>query len=556
MAEYDLDYSSANQPDPKPGPFLAKVVSNIDPTYMGVLEVEILHPVGGTTSQGQLHQVKYMSPFFGQTSVVYNGENTDYNNTQKSYGMWAVPPDVGATVVIIFIDGDPKRGYWIGCVPDENMDFMVPGLAATQKVVEDVDSDMAGNLGRVPVAEYNKEDPVNSSPANSTALLKPRHPFTDVLDAQGLLFDDIRGITTSSARRESPSMVFGISTPGPLDKQDGAQTGNYGKPEHIVTGAPVSRLGGTTFVMDDGDDKFLRRTAPTDGPPDYASLEEGETDGDVTMPHNELVRIRTRTGHQILFHNTEDLIYITNARGTTWIELTSDGKIDIYAQDSISVRTQNDLNFYADRDINMEAGRNFNLKVAERHQTEVGMDKICIVNGNVAIKVDGTQDETISGAHSQSFESTWDVTTGDQANMTIGGGLDLNTSGDNKLTSGGNMEIGAANTTISGGNINLNGPAAATAGSATAATPPEPLPTIDSPTEVEGETITSIMARVPTTEPYPHHENLDGTMFKPDATDREAATAIDVPTAWKTYSTTTDTFARNPPPATDNQVEV
>jgi len=556
MAEYDLDYSSANQPDPKPGPFLAKVVSNIDPTYMGVLEVEILHPVGGTTSQGQLHQVKYMSPFFGQTSVVYNGENTDYNNTQKSYGMWAVPPDVGATVVIIFIDGDPKRGYWIGCVPDENMDFMVPGLAATQKVVEDVDSDMAGNLGRVPVAEYNKEDPVNSSPANSTALLKPRHPFTDVLDAQGLLFDDIRGITTSSARRESPSMVFGISTPGPLDKQDGAQTGNYGKPEHIVTGAPVSRLGGTTFVMDDGDDKFLRRTAPTDGPPDYASLEEGETDGDVTMPHNELVRIRTRTGHQILFHNTEDLIYITNARGTTWIELTRDGKIDIYAQDSISVRTQNDLNFYADRDINMEAGRNFNLKVAERHQTEVGMDKICIVNGNVAIKVDGTQDETISGAHSQSFESTWDVTTGDQANMTIGGGLDLNTSGDNKLTSGGNMEIGAANTTISGGNINLNGPAAATAGSATAATPPEPLPTIDSPTEVEGETITSIMARVPTTEPYPHHENLDGTMFKPDATDREAATAIDVPTAWKTYSTTTDTFARNPPPATDNQVEV
>jgi len=556
MAENDLDYSSANQPDPKPGPFLAKVVSNIDPTYMGVLEVEILHPVGGSTSQGQLHQVKYMSPFFGQTSVVYNGENTDYNNTQKSYGMWAVPPDVGATVVIIFIDGDPKRGYWIGCVPDENMDFMVPGLAATQKVVEDVDSDMAGNLGRVPVAEYNKEDPVNSSPANSTALLKPRHPFTDVLDAQGLLLDDTRGITTSSARRESPSMVFGISTPGPLDKQDGAQTGNYGKPEHIVTGAPVSRLGGTTFVMDDGDDKFLRRTAPTDGPPDYASLEEGETDGDVTMPHNELVRIRTRTGHQILFHNTEDLIYITNARGTTWIELTSDGKIDIYAQDSISVRTQNDLNFYADRDINMEAGRNFNLKVAERHQTEVGMDKICIVNGNVAIKVDGTQDETISGAHSQSFESTWDVTTGDQANMTIGGGLDLNTSGDNKLTSGGNMEIGAANTTISGGNINLNGPAAATAGSATAATPPEPLPTIDSPTEVEGETITSIMARVPTTEPYPHHENLDGTMFKPDATDREAATAIDVPTAWKTYSTTTDTFARNPPPATDNQVEV
>ena len=515
-ANNDADYSSVNQPDPKPGPFLAKVVSNIDPTYMGVLEVEILHPIGGTTSEGQLHQVKYMSPFYGQTSVVYNGETTDYNNTQKSYGMWAVPPDVGATVIIIFIDGDPKRGYWIGCVPDENMDFMTPGLASTEAVLEGPYSTLLGDSAtRVPVAEYNKVDPVNDSPTNSTTLLKPTHPFTDVLDNQGLLLDDTRGITTSSARRESPSMVFGISTPGPLDKQDGAQTGNYGKPEHIVTGAPVSRLGGTTFVMDDGDDKFLRKTAPTDGPPDYASLEERETDGDVLRPHNELFRIRTRTGHQILFHNTEDLIYITNSRGTAWIELTSDGKIDIYAQDSISVRTQNDLNFYADRDINMEAGRNFNVKAASKIHTESGDDT-----------------EIISGAATK-------ITTSDA--------LDINSGATNKFTSGGDTHIKAANTAIDGGNINLNSGVASDAASA------EVLSTFELPTEVDGTTITSIMARVPTTEPYPHHENLDATMFKPDATDREAATAIDVPPAWKQYSTKIDTFARNPPPADEDQ---
>jgi len=34
-------------------------------------------------------------------------------------------------------------------------------------------------------------------------------------------------------------------------------------------------------------------------------------------------------------------------------------------------------------------------------------------------------------------------------------------------------------------------------------------------------------------------------MFKPDATDREAATAIPVPDAWKTYTTLTDTFTKN-----------
>jgi len=569
MPEFNPDSSSLDQPTPRPGPYLAKVVSNIDPTYMGILEVEILRPGGNNSNEGQLHQVKYMTPFYGVTDVKHTtGSPNDYNNSQKSYGMWMVPPDTGTTVMVIFVDGDPKRGYWIGCVPDDKMNFMMPGLAATQKVTQDVEPDSQGLYGRVPTAEYNKSDKEAQTSTNPNRNLKPRHPFTDALHAQGLLFDDARGITSSSSRREAPSMVFGISTPGPVDKQDGAKRGNIGKAEWAVPNAYVSRLGGTTFVMDDGDAAFLRRKAPTDGPPDYAGVENGEDDGDVTRPHNELFRIRTRTGHQILMHNSEDLIYITNSRGTSWIELSSDGKIDIYAQDSISVHTGNDLNFYADRDINMEAGRNFNLKVAERHQTEVGMDKICIVNGNVSIQVDGTQNETITGAHTQSFEATWDVTAGDQTNISIGSGLDIavssgtklssgadfdvNTGGGNKLTSGGNAEIAAANTTISGGNINLNGPAAASAksaGAATVATLPEPLPTIDNPTETDGVKITSIMARVPTTEPYPHHENLDATLFKPHATDREVATAIQVPPAWKAYSTGQDTFIPPPPPA-------
>jgi hypothetical protein len=539
--EQNEEYSSSPK-EQKPGPFLAKVVSNIDPTYMGILEVEILRPIGGSSSESQLHQVRYMSPFYGVTPVSANGPNNDYNDTQKSYGMWMIPPDVGVTVVIIFIDGDPKRGYWIGCVPDENMNFMMPGLAATQSVVEDATSDNAGNPGRVPTAEYDKAVTDNNSLGDPETIYKPRHPFTDVLDSQGLLFDDVRGITSSSARREAPSSVFGISTPGPLDKK--GKRADIGKAEWKVLNAYVSRLGGSTFVMDDGDANWLRKTPSTDGPPEYASIDAGETDGDVTLPANELIRLRTRTGHQILLHNTEDLIYITNARGTSWIELTSDGKIDIYAKDSISVRTENDFNFYADRDFNIEVGRNFNLKVAERHQTEIGGDKICIVNGNVAIQVDGTKDQTVAGAVAESFESTWDVTTGDAVNITTGGDLNLNVSGASVVSSSGDFTISASNTAIDGGNINFNSGIAGPAGSASPATAPEPLPTIDNPTEVDGGTLTSILARVPTTEPYPHHENLDGTMFKPDATDREAATAIEVPNAWKTYGVPMDTFLK------------
>ena len=351
MSNDNIDYSSPDSAQSSPGPFLARVVSHLVPSYMGVLEVELLRPVGNDSTAGQLHQVKMMSPFWGSTSVSFVGESAnDYNNTQKSYGMWFVPPDVGNTVMVIFIDGDPKRGYWIGCIPDENMNFMVPGLAATEQTVE--------GGGRLPVAEYNKK--LNPQIPDATKVKKPKHPLADVLTTQGLIKDDIRGITTSSARRELPSSVFGISTPGPRDKASGAKTGKVGKADSAIQ-TFVSRLGGTTFVMDDGDDKFLRKTDASVGPPEYTSVEQGETGGKTNIPHNELVRIRTRTGHQILLHNSEDLIYIGNAKGTTWIELTSNGKIDIYANDSISVHTKNDLNFTADRDINLTAGGDINM---------------------------------------------------------------------------------------------------------------------------------------------------------------------------------------------------
>lgn len=346
MANYNEDHApDSSKATGASGPFIATVISHLDPTYMGVLEVELLRDVGNTNSEGELHQVKMMSPFWGQTSVTHVGADpNDYNNTQKAYGMWMIPPDPGSRVMVIFIDGDPRRGYWIGCIPDENMNFSVPGNAATEAVVE--------GGGRLPVAEYNKK--INATPSDPTKIKKPKH-ITSVkyLEEQGLVKDDTRGITTSSARREVPSAVFGISTPGPLDKRSNAKRGKVGKAEHAIPDAFVSRLGGTTFVMDDGDDKYLRKKPASAAPPEYVAVEQGETGGDPTIPHNELFRIRTRTGHQILLHNSEDLIYIGNARGTTWVELTSNGKIDIYAKDSVSVYSNTDINLTAERDINL-----------------------------------------------------------------------------------------------------------------------------------------------------------------------------------------------------------
>jgi hypothetical protein len=613
--------------DSKPGPFLARIVSHLDPYYMGTLEVELLHSSGNQNSkEGQIHQVKYMSPFAGITSVAYIDENNDYNSTQKSYGMWMVPPDVGSTVVVFFISG---KGYWFGCIMDPNMNFMVPGYAATSYQVD-------GEEERVPVAEYNKKAN-DVSARDTTQIPKPVHtPQQTVFTTQGLLKDDIRGITTSSARRETPSAVFGISTPGPVDKN--GPKGKVGKFEHVIPEAFISRLGGSSFVMDDGDDKFLRKTKPTDGPPEYAAVEDDETDGLKDIPHNELIRIRTRTGHQILLHNSEDLIYIGNAKGTSWIELSSDGKIDIYAEDSVSLHTKQDLNFYADRDINIEAGRNLNIKVAEEMHTHVLADQILIVDANqkihVKAAVDITYDTTythhvvgdvnilfdanylhhvvadvdwvydanwkhdVSGQVDWSFQQglNWDVGGGSGGGATVNstifgsevvkrtgnvdytvvgnrkitttGNLDINTGGSNNLTAGGATNIkSGGNHVETAAQIHMNGPTATTA--ATAAAPggadsaseaseailPKELKTHSVPDEEGNELTQSIMRRIPTHEPWPHHENLDPEKFKPDQTDRDVEDRYEdntdtmnfTPDYWNAYTTPIDTFTKLPP---------
>lgn len=501
----NIDYVSTSSPESNSGPFLAKVVSQLDPGYSGMLEVEILRPVGSGRAAGQTHQVKMMSPFWGQTSVDFiTGDPNDYNNTQKSYGMWFVPPDVGTTVVVIFINGDPKRGYWIGCVPDEGINFMVPGIAATEYVVE--------GGGRLPVAEYNKA--VNTEASEPTKVKKPKHPLADVLEQQGLLKDDIRGITTSSARREVPSAVFGISTPGPVDKRSGAKTGTVGKADWKQHNVFVSRLGGTSFVMDDGDDKFLRKTHAKDGPPEYAALEQGETGGQKTIPHNELVRIRTRTGHQILMHNSEDLIYIGNSRGTTWIELTSNGKIDIYAKDSVSIHTQNDLNVTADRDINLTAGRSINLNAGTDINQQSGANFNLKVGAAGKITTGGTLDIKAAGA-----------------TKITGNGIDVKSAGAIKNEAGGVFSAKGSSVDLDGGAVNLNCGAAGSASSAADA-PAAPKAT-----------------RIPTAEPWAGHENLNPTNHVPDkttASTEEQSPAS--PSYYKKYTTSVDTF-RNEKPA-------
>ena len=217
--------------------------------------------------------------------------------------------------------------------------------------------------------------------------------------------------------------------------------------------------------------------------------------------------------------------------------------MEVYAEDSISFRTKQDFNFYADRDINMEAGRNFNIKVHGEMHTHVLADQVLIVDANQKIHVKSALNETIGAGYK----------------LTVTGDNDVNASGSIKHTSGGTNETKAGGNIIeTGSQIHMNGPGAATA--ATAAIP-EPLTThtlADMPTQDASATegVDVIVRRMPTAEPYPHHENLDPLNYKPEILDRDkdgrysgsTSDMSEPAAAWKTYSTITDTFAKVAPP--------
>ena len=58
-------------------------------------------------------------------------------------------------------------------------------------------------------------------------------------------------------------MVFGWSTPGALDRRPGKKAA-YGE-KFAQSQVPFSRLGGSQFIMDDGDVIFVRKTKASEG---------------------------------------------------------------------------------------------------------------------------------------------------------------------------------------------------------------------------------------------------------------------------------------------------
>jgi hypothetical protein len=378
--------------------------------------------------------------------------------------MWFTPPDVGVTVVCIFINGDRDQGYYIGVVPEQGINHMIPAIGAATNFVPS-DSTNVNQLTyldkatQAPVTEINDS---NLGVANNPRFFDQPKPVHSVLAAamfqQGLIDDPERGPIGSSSQRESPSAVFGISTPGIAVYQGGASPNDIRKKIESGDLSPqdvkvIGRMGGHTLTMDDGN-----------------------IDGD-----NALFRLRSAKGHQITMSDSGDFFYIIHANGQTWIELGQEGTVDIFSTNSVNVRTQGDINLHADRDINMYAGRNINAKSKENITLEAEMNLTVVAQENLKL-------------YSKSY-------------------IGVKSDGSLALQSSNGSWNGGSTLIVSAGGIDLNGPSAAEV------TAPRPLvKTVMDDTEFNTSTgwqtlpdgLESIVSRAPTHEPYSYHnEGVD-----------------------------------------------
>ena len=305
------------------GLYVGTVINNSDSLFTGRIQVRIPE-FGSAADNEDAGTICLLStPYGGITSIKDSSEQfKDYDESPKSYGMWPQPPEVGTQVLVAFTS-TIEQGILLGSLIAKDRNHMMGGNASSLSYVGDTQS-------VTPASEKNPYDTVDpdTRPADTELVIN--------LDEQGLAGDLLRGHSQSSARRESPSKVFGITT-----------------------------LGGHVLTLDDGDAEGVSKN----------------------------IRIKTRGGAQVLMDDTTGTVFINNHAANAYIEMDKDGKIDVYSQAGVSIHTEGDYNVHAGGNINMQADRGINLKSTgtgiKLHSTLGNIDVYSAKNLNLQADANG-----------------------------------------------------------------------------------------------------------------------------------------------------------------------
>lgn len=275
------------------------VLATDDPDQMGRVKIWCPAIDGDKYSIANLPWAEYATPFGGITTDFPTGREAKVSKGHVPYGFWSIPK-LNAQVLVFFLNGDPNRRFYFASFFDVHRNRGLPG-------------------GR------NKSD--NAIPGPWTDTYEPLEPAATNL-----------------------KVAFGDSLEAPQIQTRGAA-------ERQVAQAQTEK---------DGKDGYAPSAAdPTKykDPQVYCWVTPGHHF--ITMSDNPddcRVRVKTCEGNQIIMDDTNERIYMSTAKGKTWIELDEDGHINVYGAASVSIRAEHDINMAANRNINLEAQGGINIK--------------------------------------------------------------------------------------------------------------------------------------------------------------------------------------------------
>lgn len=281
-----------------------QVVATDDPDQMGRVRVWIPALDGEDFILDNLPWTEYASPFLGFTVDYPAGGQASKNSANSAYGFWAIPK-IGATVLVFCLNADPSARFYFACTPRLHKNRSLPAGR---------NADISGVIG-----------PFGDS-WNESGQFDKLQPAYDNLRAQ------FQG------------------------KMNSSQALTRGVYERQVAQAATDKDGAEGYSRNSVDPSYL-------DPQTYCIVTPGRNA--IIMqddPRYARLRLKTADGHQVIFDDANERIYISTALGRSWVELDADGHINIYGGDSISIRSGKDVNIFADRNINLEAGGHVNIK--------------------------------------------------------------------------------------------------------------------------------------------------------------------------------------------------
>jgi phage gp45-like len=377
-----------------------QVVKTDDPDQMGRVKIWVPALDGESFDIDYLPWAEY-APMFAGFTTEYPGGNGDIeNDSHASYGFWAIPK-IGATVYVFCLGGDPTRRVFFAASVRLHRNRSLP---AGRNI------DSRGRIG--PWGDAGDEN----------GNLNPIQPaFTNLREQFSNKLDQSESITRGAYERQVAQPKF--------DK-DGTE--GYSK-------TPIK-----------GENYLDAQTYCFVTPGRHALIFQDD-------PKHARLRLKTGEGHQIIFDDANERIYISTAKGKSWVELDLDGHVHLFGTKSVSIRAGEDINLFADKNINLEAGIGVNIKANKENVMITAAREIHLSSAEetfiTACKdIHMLSDASIKITSKGSLEST----SGQDTVFSIGRALDV---------------TAASNIKIFGARLDLNGPKGRSAKTADCAKP-------------------------------------------------------------------------------------